>query len=186
VAYGSNLCAERMLAYLRGADQDALWGFHRGAADPAPPSADQMVTVPHPVRFGGHSQRWGGGVAWCPHQSLEPQEFAPLGRAWRITRGQLADVVAQENQQETNMVHLPDTFPSVGQAVTTLEGWIDLLISLEDLDGVPAVTLGSTNPPDPGSPGPTYRAVLATGMSEMGCTPAEINQHLNALDRTPR
>lgn len=175
-----------MLAYLRGADQDALWGFHRGAADPAPPSADQMVTVPHPVRFGGHSQRWGGGVAWCPHQSLEPQEFAPLGRAWRITRGQLADVVAQENQQETNMVHLPDTFPSVGQAVTTLEGWIDLLISLEDLDGLPAVTLGSTNPPDPGSPGPTYRAVLATGMSEMGCTPAEINQHLNALDRTPR
>ena len=65
VAYGSNLYEARFLAYLKGCGDDEPWGPHRGAADQSPPVANRRVEVPHPVRFGGNSQRWGGGCCFC-------------------------------------------------------------------------------------------------------------------------
>ena len=184
VAYGSNLFGDRMLAYLLGAGDDSPFGRHRGAADPTHPRDDRRVTVPPPVRFGGHSRRWGGGVAWCPHEALSDGTEPPIGRAWRVTRSQLADIVAQENGRATDEVTLPDHFPKVGDAVVTNPGPIDLLITLPPIDGVGAVTLGSTDPPPPGPPSPAYRAILAAGLAEMGCTAAEITRSLAALDRS--
>ncbi|HJP17001.1 MAG TPA: hypothetical protein QF762_08550 [Acidimicrobiales bacterium] len=182
VAYGSNLLTARMLAYLEGSTEDSLWGKHRGAKDPTFPRDAQKIEVPYPIRFGGYSQRWKGGVAWCPHKVLSGKEIAPIGRAWRITRGQLADIVAQENRKETKEISIPDNFPKPGEAFKTNDGLIDLLISLDQIVGVPAVTLGSSSPPPPGPPSPSYRAVLVAGMSEMGLTSAEIMEYLSVLE----
>ncbi|MBL77796.1 MAG: hypothetical protein CL459_02325 [Acidimicrobiaceae bacterium] len=183
VAYGSNLAADRMLAYLVGGGGDRPWGHHRGAADPTPPRDDRRVVVPHPVFFGGHSRRWGGGCCFCPAEPPPDGALPVVGRAWLMTRGQLSDVVAQENGAETSAVALPDPLPGPGEAVHVLDGWIDLLLCMDPVDGHPSVTLGSTNPPPPGPPSPTYRAVLATGMAEMGLTPDEAETHLVDLDR---
>ena len=184
VAYGSNLLGDRMLAYLVGGGRDRPWGNHRGAADATPPRDDRRVTVPHPVHFGGHSTRWDGGCCLCLAVPLPPEALPVVGRAWLITRGQLRDVVAQENGRDTDTVALPDPFPGSGQVVQVIDGVIDLLIGMDPIDGHPAVTFGSTAPPPPGPPSPTYRKVLAEGMAEMGLTPDEAETHLVDLDRS--
>jgi hypothetical protein len=184
VAYGSNLRADRMLAYLVGGGHDRPWGNHRGAADATPPRDDRRATVPHPVHFGGHSTRWDGGCCLCPAEPLPPEALPVVGRAWLITRGQLGDVVAQENSLVTDDVTLPDPFPGPGQVVQVIDGVIDLLIGMDPIDGCPAVTFGSTAPPPPGPPSLAYRQVLAEGMAEMGIAPEEAETHLVDLDRS--
>jgi|TARA_B100002003_G_scaffold77373_1_gene72366 hypothetical protein len=101
-----------------------------------------------------------------------------------ITRGQLGDVVAQENSLDTDDVTLPDPFPGPGQVVQVIDGVIDLLIGMDPIDGCPAVTFGSTAPPPPGPPSLAYRQVLAEGMAEMGLAPEEAETHLVDLDRS--
>ncbi len=102
---------------------------------------------------------------------------APPIRRRRGTTG------ASSSPIPTSAVALPDPLPGPGEAVHVLDGWIDLLLGMDPVDGHPSVTLGSTNPPPPGPPSPTYRAVLATGMAEMGLTPDEAETHLVDLDR---
>ncbi len=184
VAYGSNLLEDRFLAYLVGCDDDRPWGLHRGAIDPTPPSGARRVVVPHPVRFGGHSVRWNGGCCFCPAEASPPDRLPVVGRAWRITWGQMADLVAQENGRPTEDAILPERPPSDGEAVRVLDGVIDLLIGMAPIDGEPACTLGSSALPPVGPPSATYRAVLAAGMAEMGMPADEAERHLLDLDRS--
>jgi len=184
VAYGSNLLEDRFLAYLVGCDDDRPWGPHRGATDPTPPSGDRRVVVPHPVFFGGHSTRWDGGCCFCPHEASPVDRLPVVGRAWRITWDQMADVVAQENGRPTSEARLPDRPPAEGGAVRVLDGVIDLLIGMAPVDGEPACTLGSSAPPPVGPPSAAYRAVLADGMAGMGLSPDEAERHLLDLDRS--
>lgn len=186
VAYGSNLLKARFNAYLQGCLEDAPWGSHRGAADPSPATRDRQVNVPHPVFFGGASRRWNGGCCFCPNQPLDDGRLPVVGRAWRITWNQLADVVAQENGQPTSNTFLPAVPPEPSQAVRVIEGIIDLLIGMNPIDGEPTCTLGSTDPPPIAQPSASYRAVLAAGMAEMGMDPAEAERHLLDLDRSNR
>ncbi len=184
VAYGSNLLAARFDAYLRGCGGDTPWGPHRGAADPTPATGDRRVVVPHPVFFGGHSRRWNGGCCFCPDEPTTDDRLPVVGRAWRITWDQMADVVAQENGLPTSAASLPLHPPGPGEAVGVLDGIIDLLIGMDPVDGEPSCTLGSTAPPPAGPPSTSYRAVLAAGMAEMGMTDDEAERHLVDLDRT--
>ena len=184
VAYGSNLLAARFDAYLQGCDDDTPWGPHRGATDPGPATGDRRVVVPHPVFFGGHSRRWDGGCCFCPEEPLPADLLPVVGRAWRITWDQMADVVAQENGRPTDEAFLPTEPPAPGRAVRVFDAIIDLLIGMDPIDGEPACTLGSTAPPPPGPPSASYRAVLAAGMIEMGMATDEAERHLLDLDRT--
>lgn len=184
VAYGSNLLEDRFLAYLVGCDDGRPWGRHRGAADPTPPSGDRRVVVPHPVFFGGHSRRWDGGCCFCPAEAPPDDRLPVVGRAWRITWDQMADVVAQENGLATAEASLPECPPADGEAVRVLDGVIDLLVGMAPIDGEPACTLASSTPPPVGPPSPSYRAVLAAGMAEMGLSADEAERHLLDLDRS--
>lgn len=183
VAYGSNLLEARLLAYLTGCGESQLWGTHRGSVDPTPPSGNRRVGVPHPVFFGGHSSRWGGGCCFCPNEALPDGRLTPVGRAWRVTWEQMADLAAQENGRPTEETFLPDQPPAPGKSLRVLDGGIDLLIGMETIEGEPACTLGSSAPPQPGPPSSSYRSVLAEGMAEMGLTPHEIKRHLDDLER---
>ncbi len=182
VAYGSNLLRARFLAYLEGSGDDQPWGAHRGARDTTPPRDDRRVGVPHPVRFGGHSQRWGGGCCFCLPEPLPDDRLTPVGRAWLVGRIQLADIVAQENRLPTAATAMPDLLPGSGESTRVVDGPIDLLLGLEPMEGLPSVTLASTAAPAAGPPSPSYRAVLAAGMAEMGMDPEATEAHLCDLD----
>ena len=184
VAYGSNLLEARFLAYLMGCGDDPVWGAHRGARDPSPPSGDRRVVVPHPVFFGGHSQKWQGGCCFCRAEPPEPERLPVVGRAWRITWEQMADVVAQENNSPTDQASMPEAPPPPGVATRVLDGVIDLVVGMPKVDGELACTLASSDPPGIGPPSLTYRGVLATGMAEMGLDPAQADRQLADLDRT--
>ncbi|MBP68098.1 MAG: hypothetical protein QF638_00710 [Acidimicrobiales bacterium] len=182
VAYGSNLQEARLLAYLTGCGDDEPWGSHRGAVDPRPPVTDRRVEVPHPVRFGGNSQRWGGGSCFCPIEPLPKGRLTPVGRAWLVTVPQLADIVSQENRLPVEAVKMPDRLPESGNSIRVLDGTIDCLLALPPLDGIPAVTLASTEPPPIAPPAPRYLSILMTGMMEMGMARKDIEAHLLDLD----
>ena len=91
-------------------------------------------------------------------------------------------VEVKHNFWINGLIFFPDTFQKPGDATQTNNGPIDLLISLNPIDGIPALTLGSSEPPSPGPPSSSYRAVLAAGMSEMGLTSAEITRYLSVLE----
>ena len=186
VAYGSNLLAARFLAYITGCGDDAVWGAHRGSTDTTLPTGDRQVVVPYPVYFGGESRRWNGACCMCPAEPTSQDRLPVVGRAWRITWNQLADVVAQENGQPTTNAFLPSVPPGSGQAVRVIDGIIDLLIGMDPIDNEPTCTLGSTDPPPIGPPSTSYWAVLAAGMAEMGMDTAEAERHLFDLDRSNR
>ena len=184
VAYGSNLLEARFLSYLAGCDDGPAWGSHRGARDPSPPSGDRRVVVPHPVFFGGHSRKWQGGCCFCRAEPPEPGRLPVVGRAWRITWDQMTDVVAQETNRPTDQASMPETPPPPDTAVRVLDGVIDLVVGMPEIDGERACTLASSDPPEIGPPSLTYRDVLAAGMAEMGLDPAQIDGQLADLDRT--
>lgn len=184
VAYGSNLLADRFESYILGCGDDAVWGGHRGSADTTLPAGDQQVVVPHPVYFGGHSRRWDGACCFCPVEPLGDDRLPVVGRAWLVTWGQMVDIVAQENGLPTSAATLPDLVPGPGTAVRVLDGVIDLLLGMDDIDGHPACTLASNNLPPAAPPSPSYRRVLAAGMAEMGLAPEVAERHLVDLDRT--
>jgi len=184
VAYGSNLLADRFESYILGCGDDAVWGGHRGSADATLPAGDRQVVVPHPVYFGGHSRRWDGACCFCPVEPLGDDRLPVVGRAWLVTWGQMVDIVAQENGLPTSAATLPDLVPEPGAAVRVLDGVIDLLLGMDDIDGHPACTLASSNLPPAAPPSPSYRQVLAAGMAEMGLAPEVAERHLVDLDRT--
>ena len=184
VAYGSNLLADRFESYILGCGDDAVWGGHRGSADATLPAGDRQVVVPHPVYFGGHSRRWNGACCFCPVEPLGDDRLPVVGRAWLGTWGQMVDIVAQENGLPTSAATLPDLVPEPGAAVRVLDGVIDLLLGMDDIDDHPACTLASSNLPPAAPPSPSYRQVLAAGMAEMGLAPEVAERHLVDLDRT--
>lgn len=184
VAYGSNLLADRFESYILGCGDDAVWGGHRGSADATLPAGDRQVVVPHPVYFGGHSRRWDGACCICPVEPLGDDRLPVVGRAWLVMWGQMVDIVAQENGLPTSAATLPDLVPEPGAAVRVLDGVIDLLLGMDDIDGHPACTLASSNLPPAAPPSPSYRQVLAAGMAEMGLAPEVAERHLVDLDRT--
>ena len=184
VAYGSNLLADRFESYILGCGDDAVWGGHRGSADATLPADDRQVVVPYPVYFGGHSRRWDGACCFCPVEPLGDDRLPVVGRAWLVTWGQMVDIVAQENGIPTSAATLPDLVPEPGAAVRVLDGVIDLLLGMDDIDGRPACTLASSNLLPAAPPSPSYRWVMAAGMAEMGLSPEVAERHLVDLDRT--
>ena len=107
-----------------------------------------------------------------------------VGRAWRITWDQMADVVAQENNRPTDQASMPEAPPPPDTAVRVLDGVIDLVVGMPEVDDEPACTLASSDPPGIGPPSLTYRDVLAAGMAEMGLDSAQVDRQLVDLDRT--
>lgn len=154
VAYGSNLRAVRLQAYL-----------DRGP-DPTPPRAVRSMTIGHPLFFAGESLVWGGGRAYVDHTSVEPP--ATPARAWLLTRAQWNDLHARESGEEHGAGTDPATLDP-GEVRVVGRGRYDALIGFGEHEGAPAVTFTRPEPFDPAvctRPDPRYLRAIATGLAE--------------------
>jgi gamma-glutamylcyclotransferase (GGCT)/AIG2-like uncharacterized protein YtfP len=179
VAYGSNLCRERFLLYLAGGPHPVTGEEHRGAREATPPRADLAVSIPHRLVFSRTGRAWeGGGVAF-----VDPAVGSGVahGRAWLITREQLADVLAQEAGCDAPV--LGDDVLRAPAPVDVAPGrWYGCVVPLGDRDGWPMATFTAADAAAHPlrAPGPAYRDVVARGLREIDVGADEIDDYLAA------
>lgn len=162
VAYGSNTCRARLTAYLEGICGPP-YGDHRGCTDPAPPADDRWVVLDRAVVFRGRSPRWGGGVAFL---SLTASSGTTSARAWLLAADQLLGIAAQEARLPADPPPgVLDGCP-VGGSVVLGGGWYDTVLRLDDLDGIAAYAVTTSQDLPLAEPTEAYLATLRAGRSE--------------------
>jgi hypothetical protein len=168
-AYGSNLSRERLRLYLEGGCPPGRIHGHPGCADPSPPRADHPAVLPLPLRFAG-AGGWGGGVAFVdPDPRPDVRTYA---RLWLLTRGQVADLVAQERHAPVEPVDIdavvrhgrlrvgPGTYGEVVACVP-----VELLTGAAAHDDHAVVTI-TGGPATPAAPTADYLRTIADGLAE--------------------
>jgi hypothetical protein len=180
-AYGSNLCAARLACYLEGGTPLGARRATPGARDPRPPRDWRRVDLPHPLWFGGPSRTWRGGPAFLDVE----RPGTAVGRAWLVTRGQLADVVAQENGRPAGSVDLPDPLVAGGGVVLPGAAY-GRVVALAPVDGRPCLTATYHRRPDGRAPDPAYLALVAAGLAETGLGAESARSLLAAHPQVPR
>lgn len=186
VSYGSNMCRERLAAYLLGGRPTGARRHYAGARHRALPVEDAAVDLPGRLYFAGESPTWGGGMAFYDHD--EPGFTA--ARAYRITAGQFADVAAQE------MHRLPRHDDPIERIVIEgIEtgrheagpGRYETLVEVGRRDGLPMLTFTAPHGYDAvphARPAEAYLAMLAQGLRESrGWSEARIRGYLD--ERVP-
>lgn len=162
VAYGSNLCADRLGCYLAGGRPGGAARTYEGCRDAAPPQADRPVWLPGRLGFGGTSLVWGGGIAFYDHRPGHGVRTA--GRAYLLTHGQLSDLVAQETRQpvgrDLSLQEAPGHWP------VPSAGLYESVLHLGHLDGLPMITLTTTRRPRLAAPAAAYLRTVAAGLRE--------------------
>lgn len=166
VAYGSNLSSARFHRYLDG------------CRDPTPPRRWAAVEVSHRLLFARQSSTWGGGgVAFL--DPIPDAGAGTLGRAWLVTWGQFADVLAQECGLPVGSVELPAL--DAGPVVVRAGHWYGCIVPVGRRAGRPMVTFTDEAAAEQvaGGPSPAYRAVVAEGLAEThGLSPAEVDSYI--------
>lgn len=187
VSYGSNMSRQRLACYLEGGCPPGSSKQHPGARDPRPPRRAVGVELPGTVYFAGHSSQWGGGVAFYDHSTPGPS----FGRAYLVTVGQLADIVAQE------MHRVPEPGDPVEEVVLggldggrhhAGPGHYETLVEVGRIDGTPMLTItaphGAGHVPHT-APAGAYLALLAEGLREAhGWPEPRCAGYLRSLCRT--
>jgi hypothetical protein len=164
-AYGSNLHAARLRYYLAGGTPPGGRRSYPGCRDAAEPRATAPVLLPGGIWFTGESSAWTGGYAL--YDPLLPGEAA--ARAYLLTAGQFADVVAQEMYREPG-VDLAVLADVVRHGRLTLgPGRYETLVCAGERDGHPVLTFtaafGAADG-TPAAPAAAYLALLARGLRE--------------------
>jgi hypothetical protein len=143
VAYGSNMDRRRLDLYLHGGTEVFGSTPITGKAPPfesPPPTADRWVAYPGRLYFDAHAGSWGGAVAFVDVTDTHSRFH---GRAWRVTRRQLAWIAARENSRDAwEQVMALD----LGRS-HVVDGWrwYGGIEHLGQIDGEPAITV--TRPP---------------------------------------
>ena len=161
VAYASNLRADRLRCYLAGGRPAEAQRHYLGGRDPSPPTADVRLTLPGGLVFGGRSTVWGGALAF-----YDPAGSGQVvARAYRLTFGQLSDLVSQEARQPVGT----DLEPSLlaGRPWETRSGVYESLLDLGDRDGEPLICLTSLRVPRTASPAAGYLRTILLGLGEI-------------------
>lgn len=164
-AYGSNMAAQRLACYLAGGLPVGGRLTHSGTRDATPARADRPVTLPLQLRFADRSRVWGGGKAF-----VDPSRPGrTLARAWLITRGQFADLSAQESSRAADddaLERLLGSPAAQPRSVVLGPGPYDRLLDCGAFEGVPTVTFTHPGRPAPRAPTPPYLRMLAAGLAQ--------------------
>lgn len=161
VAYGSNLCRERLARYLD-----------------RPPHHDRPVRVAHDLYFAGESRVWTGGIAFLDHPRR--RRAATLGRAWLLDGDQFASLLAAESARDHARVDARGL--RRGRRRSIGPGKYDTLLGLGRRRGVPVVTFTGPAPRSAvatNRPAEAYLATIAEGLGEAhGLSRAEAAAYL--------
>lgn len=197
VSYGSNLCRDRLAAYLLGGRPEGARRSYVGARHKELPVDDVAVDLPGRLYFAGDSPVWGGGVAFYDHDAadLVAPGLPTAARAYRISVQQFADVAAQE------MHRVPQARDPIEEVL--LDGFVDgffdglpqgrhqagpghyeTLVEVGRRDGLPMLTFtaphGYAAVPHT-APSAAYRTMLARGLHESrGWDASRIEDYLTA------
>lgn len=161
VAYGSNLAAARFTCYLAGGCPDGAARTYAGCRDTTTPRADMPLHVTGELLFAGRSTVWSGGMAFYRPGAAG----AVAARAYLLTAEQANDVVAQETRHPVG-TDLALAALVEGAAGTLRPEGYDTVLRLQDLEGVPAVTITSRRPLRPSAPSASYLRWVCAGLSE--------------------
>ncbi|MEU4425668.1 histone deacetylase [Actinoplanes sp. NPDC024001] len=168
-AYGSNMCLARLRYYLAGGCPPGARRVLPGCRDTREPAAIRPIMLPGGIYFALDSSQWTGGVAlYDPHLS-----GTTAARAYLLTAGQFADVVAQEMRREPG-TDLDQVL--TGGTAQLGPGPYETLVHTGEHDGHPVLTF--TAPWAAGdvattSPAAPYVAMLAGGLREAHGWPAD-------------
>lgn len=166
VAYGSNLERGRFRCYLEGGVPPGGRREYVGCVDPSEPLDDLSVEIPGVLVFAGTSTVWGGGMAFYDPAGLG----RVAGRAYLLTRPQLADVVAQEMRRPPGGAfarRLTATLPEIESRRVLGPGRYETVVRLRDLCGRPAFTFTCQDVDglEPRAPTAAYVRIIAAGLS---------------------
>ncbi len=164
-AYGSNLHAARLRYYLAGGTPPGGRRTYPGCRDAGEPRATAPLLLPGGIWFTGESSAWTGGYAL--YDPLLPGPAA--ARAYLLTAGQFADVVAQEMYREpgADLAVLADVV-RLGR-LTLGPGRYETLVCAGERAGHPVLTFTSASGAAdglPAAPAAAYLALLARGLRE--------------------
>lgn len=164
VSYGSNMNASRFGCYLAGGTPEGGSRAYPGCRDPRVAAATRGHSLPGGIYFATESQVWGGGRAF--YDPALPGT-APA-RAYLITSGQFADIVAQEMYREPG--DDLDLAVVLATGRTRLgPGRYETLLHTGDLDGYPVLTFTApwtAADVAPLAPSTAYLAMLASGLCD--------------------
>ncbi|REE94959.1 histone deacetylase [Thermomonospora umbrina] len=179
VAYGSNLASERFRCYLSGGRPTGGARHYTGCRDTSPARAERPMTLPGGIYFALTSLTWGGGMAF--YDPALPSRTA--ARAYLLTLGQFADVVAQEMRREVGVdLDLSEATESGRQRLGP--GRYETVLKVGEADGHPMLTF--TAPHGAGeaelnAPSAPYLTMLGRGLREShGWTTARTASYLAA------
>ncbi len=159
-AYGADLLWDCMERHLTGGtlvdDAEPL----PGCSDPRPPRDERALLIPHRLYFAGRARHWSAGAEAFIDPQTDP-EATTFGRAWRVSRAQLIDLVREKNGRPTLAVDV-DALLAAGELQLTRKTPYGHLIRLADLDDVPVVACCSARPFRPAVAKPPAHAYLGT------------------------
>lgn len=166
VAYGSNLCRERFMAYINGSD-GSKWPKARGCRDKTPPVRDRSGQIPGRIYFAEHSKSWAdGGVAF-----YDPtvKDSITLVRMYLVKLGQFNDIFLQENGLDSGDITATMASLTVGSSTKYGGGWYREVWRLDNVEGYPTLTFTSPVRMHEAAlvtPGIKYREVISEGLKE--------------------
>lgn len=161
-AYGSNMSADRLACYLTGGCPPGATTTYPGARDRTLPTDVRPLELAGCVYFAWHSSTWGGGIAFYDPNG----PGSSVGRAYRLTLGQLSDVLEQEMHREPGIDHELDELLAEGVTVIG-DGRYESLHVVGEVDGEPVVTFTSPesmHAADHNEPSAAYLATMGRGL----------------------
>jgi len=163
-SYGSNMSAARLACYLAGGCPPGASRTYPGARDRTLPTEVRPVELAGCVYFAWHSPTWDGGIAFYDPQG----PGTSVGRAYRLTLGQLSDLLEQEMHRQPGVDHDLSELLEDGVAVVG-DGSYESLHVVGELDVEPVVTFTSPermHAADHREPSAAYLATMARGLVE--------------------
>ncbi len=166
LSYGSNMCYERFMHYIRGGSFEKGGACHAPCKDQSEPVRKTGYAIPYDMYYAMDSLKWHGAVSFLDTS----REGSALGVAYLVTREQFDHVVKEENG---------------GGLPANNTGWYGKVLSLGYLDGYEVVTFTNPKTLGPNEPSGDYLDTLARGIRENypGMTDDQIRDYLEGCKR---